>query len=225
VAHAGAGGDPESAEALARLCETYWFPLYAFVRRSGHEAADAEDLTQEFFARLLEKHYLAAADPQRGKFRSFLLAAMKHFLANEWDRAKAQKRGGGARRLSLNVECGESRLTLEPVHDLTPERLFERQWVLTLLDAVMRRLQDEYEMSGKAEQFAKLKGALTGDRDRLHYAAIGVELGLSEEAARQAASRLRKRYRELLRDQVAQTLAEPGDVEKEIRHLFEALGR
>ena len=225
VLRAGHREDRDADAALAVLCQRYWFPLYAYVRRRVADAHDAQDLTQEFFARLLEKHYLAVADPQRGKFRCFLLASLKHFLANEWNRGHAQKRGGGVRRLSLDLDCGESRLSLEPVDDTTPERLFERQWVLTLLDVVMRRLQGEYESSGKADQFEQLKGALTGQRDRLPYSALAAELGMSEEAVRQAASRLRKRYRELLREEVSQTLAEPGDVDDEIRSLFEVLGR
>lgn len=224
VLRAGNREDRGADAALATLCDRYWYPLYAYVRRRVADVNEAQDLTQEFFVRLLEKHYLAIADPQRGRFRSFLLASLKHFLANEWDRAKAQKRGGRVRPLSLDVECGESRLRLEPSHDLTPERLFERQWVLTLLDLVMRRLKGEYESSGKAEQFDRLKGSLTGDRERLPYAAVGADLGLSEEAARQAASRMRKRYRELLREEVAHTLAEPGEVDDEIRSLFEVLG-
>jgi RNA polymerase sigma-70 factor (ECF subfamily) len=182
-------------------------------------------MTQEFFAWLLEKNTLAVATPERGRFRAFLLTAVKNFLANQRDRAKTQRRGGGVHTWPLDLEAGESRLNLEPIDDMTPERLFERQWVLTLLDLVMRRLQDEYESSGKADQFEQLKGVLTGDRDRLPYAAMAAELKMSEEAARQAASRLRKRYRELLRAEVSQTLAEPGDVDDEIRSLFEVFGR
>ncbi len=222
---AGNRADRDADAALAALCQRYWFPLYAYVRRHVASAHDAQDLTQEFFARLLEKHYLAMADPQRGRFRCFLLASLKHFLANEWNRNRAQKRGGGVRRLSLDLDCGESRLGFEPAHNLTPERLFERQWVLTLLDVVMRRLQGEYESSGKANQFERLKSALTGDRQRLPYAAMAAELAMTEEAARQAASRLRKRYRELLREEVSQTLAEPAEVDDEIRSLFAVLGR
>jgi len=184
VLRAGHRNDRDADAALSVLCERYWYPLYAYVRRHVADAHEAQDLTQEFFARLLEKQYLAVADPQRGKFRCFLLASLKHFLANEWDRAHAQKRGGGVRHLSLDLEYGESRLRLEPSHDLTPERLFER----------------------------------------LPYAALAAELGMSEEAARQAANRLRKRYRELLRAEVAQTLAEPAEVDDEIRNLFEVLG-
>ncbi|MCY2996348.1 MAG: sigma-70 family RNA polymerase sigma factor [Planctomycetota bacterium] len=222
VLRAGHREDREAA--LAALCERYWYPLYAYVRRRVVDVNEAQDLTQEFFAWLLEKNALVHASRERGRFRSFLLTAVKNFLANQWDRTKARKRGGGIQRLSLDLDCGESRLHLEPSHDLTPERLFERQWVMTLLDLVMRRLLNEYESSGKADQFERLKGAMTGDRDRLPYAAVAAELGMSEEAARQAASRLRKRYRELLREEVAQTLAEPGDVDDEIRSFFEVLG-
>ena len=225
VLRAGHREDRNADVALAALCQRYWFPLYAYVRRRVADAHDAQDLTQEFFARLLEKRYLAVADPRRGKFRCFLLASLEHFLTNEWKRGHAQKRGGGVRPLRLDLEAGESRLSLEPVDDVTPERLFERQWVLTLLDLVMQRLEREYRLSGRSEQFERLKGALTGQRDGLPYAALGAELKISEEAARQAASRLRKRYRELLREEVSQTLAEPGEVDDEIRSLFEVLGR
>ena len=224
VLRAGRREDREAEAALAALCERYWYPLYAYVRRRTADVSEAQDLTQEFFAWLLEKNALVHAARERGRFRSFLLTAVKNFLANQRDRAKARKRGGGVRRLSLDLDCGESRLRLEPSHDLTPERLFERQWVLTLLDLVMRRLLAECEASGKAEQFERLKGALTGDRERLPYAAVAAELGLSEEAARQAASRLRKRYRELLREEVTQTLAEPREVDDEIRSFFAILG-
>jgi RNA polymerase sigma-70 factor (ECF subfamily) len=225
VLRAGHRGNPEADTALAALCQRYWFPLYAYVRRHAADAQDAQDLTQEFFVRLLEKQYLAVADPRRGKFRCFLLASLKHFLSNERDRAKTQKRGGGVRPLRLDLETGESRLSLQPVDDMTPERHFERQWVLTLLDLVMSQLEAEYRQSGNAEQFERLKGSLTGQRDHLPYAAIGAELNISEEAARQAASRLRKRYRQLLRAEVSQTLAEPGEIDDEIRSLFEILGR
>lgn len=221
---AGNRKDRDADTALAALCERYWYPLYACVRRRVADVHEAQDLTQEFFARLLEKNTLAVASPGRGRFRGFLRTALKNFLANEWDRAHAGKRGGAVRRLSLDLDAGESRVAIEPAHDLTPERLFDRQWALTLLDRVMRRLQDEYQSSGKAAQFERLKGTLTGDRGGLPYAALAADLGMSEDAARQAASRLRKRYRALLREEVAQTVAEPGDIEDEIRSLFEALG-
>jgi RNA polymerase sigma-70 factor (ECF subfamily) len=225
VVRAGHREDRDADAALAALCQRYWFPLYAYVRRHTPDVHEAQDMTQEFFAWLLEKNTLAVATPERGRFRAFLLTAVKNFLANQRDRAKTQRRGGGVHTWPLDLEAGESRLNLEPIDDMTPERLFERQWVLTLLDLVMRRLQDEYESSGKADQFEQLKGVLTGDRDRLPYAAMAAELKMSEEAARQAASRLRKRYRELLRAEVSQTLAEPGDVDDEIRSLFEVFGR
>ena len=183
VLRAGNRADLEADGALAALCERYWFPLYAYVRRRAAGVHEAQDLTQEFFARLLEKNALAAASPERGRFRGFLLAAIKNFLANQRDRAHALKRGGGARTLSLDLEYGESRLRMEPAHDLTPELLFQRQWVHTLLDFVMRRLQDEYQAAGKGVQFERLKDVLTGGRERLPYAAVAAELGMSEQAA------------------------------------------
>jgi RNA polymerase sigma-70 factor (ECF subfamily) len=221
VLRAGNRDDSGGRAALAALCERYWYPLYAYVRRRVTDVNDAQDLTQEFFARLLEKNVLAAALPQRGRFRSFLLAAMKNFLANEADRARTQKRGGGAGKLSLDFAAGESKLGLEPTHALSPERLFERRWAVTLLNAVMQRLEAEYLASGKAGQLDRLKAVLSGDRDLLPYAALAAELGMSEAATRQAASRLRGRYRQLLREEVAQTVAEPEEVEDEIRSLFQ----
>jgi RNA polymerase sigma factor (sigma-70 family) len=219
---AGRRGGPEADEALAELCRRYWLPLYAYARRRVADANEAEDLTQEFFARLLEKNALARASPERGRFRCFLLTAMKNFLANERDRANAQKRSGRG-RLSLDRYAAESQLRLEPGHDLTPERAYERQWALTLLEVVMGRLQAECAAAGKARHFELLKAAITGER-QAPYAAVAAQLGVSEDAARQAGHRLRKRYRELLREEVAHTLADPGDVEEEIRCLFEALG-
>jgi RNA polymerase sigma factor (sigma-70 family) len=224
VLRAGQSGSPEADEALAALCQRYWLPLYAYVRRRVPDGAEAEDLTQEFFARLLEKKALGRASPERGRFRSFLLAALKNFLANAWDRANAQKRGGRRGRLSLDFDAGASRLRLEPAHDLTPERAYERRWALTLLELVVGRLQGEFTAAGKARQFELLKGAITAGGHTLAWGAVAAELGVSEEAARQAAHRLRKRYRELLRDEIAQTVAGPADVEEEIRCLFEALG-
>ncbi|MGA2616052.1 MAG: hypothetical protein ABSF26_00500 [Thermoguttaceae bacterium] len=225
VLRAGHREDRDADAALAALCQRYWFPLYAYVRRRVADIHQAQDMTQEFFVWLLEKNTLAAASPERGRFRAFLLTAVKHFLANQRDRARTQKRGGGVRPLRLDLDAGESRLGLQPVDDMTPERLFERQWVLTLLDLVMQRLETEYRLSGRSQQFVRLQGALTGQRDRLPYAALAAELEISEEAARQAASRLRKRYRELLREEVSHTLAEPGEIDDEIRSLFEVLGR
>ncbi len=224
VLRAAQPDDSSARLALEMLCRRYWFPLYAFARRRVATMPEAQDLTQEFFLRLLEKNSLAAASPERGRFRSFLLTSLKNFLANEWDRATAQKRGGGRERLSLDWETGESRLSLEPTHTDTPEREFERQWALTLLDVVVRRLQDEFAMAEKSRQFELLKETLTGGRAVIDYATVAAELQMSEEAARQAAHRLRKRYRELLREEVAATVETPDEVEDEIGRLFEALG-
>jgi RNA polymerase sigma factor (sigma-70 family) len=224
VLRAGDRGDADSGASLAALCERYWFPLYAYVRRRGHEPHEAQDLTQAFFLRVLEKNVLAAATPERGRFRSFLLTSMKNFLANDWDRQQAEKRGGGRRPLSFDAAAGESRLSIDPADDVTPEKIYQRQWALTLLDSVIARLQEEFAAAGKERQFELLKAVLTGDRAFSGYAAAAAELGMSEEAARQAAHRLRKRYRELLREEVAQTVADPGEVDQEIQSLFQALG-
>lgn len=223
VLRAGKRQAKDADQALAWLCERYWYPLYAYVRRHRRDRHEAQDLTQAFFARLLEKEILASASPERGRFRSFLLTSLKNFLANEWDRAKSQKRGGRRAPFSLDLDTAESRLSLEPGHDLTPERIYERQWALTLLELVVSKLESEFSSAGKARQFELLKGAITGNPSALPYAVVATELGMSEDAARQAASRLRKRYRELLRAAVAETVAEPGDVDDEIRNLFEIL--
>lgn len=214
---------PQAQEALAVLCRTYWYPLYAFIRRQGFTADQAQDLTQEFFARLLEKDYLAAVDREKGKFRSFLLAACKHFLSNERDRARAQKRGGGREFVSIDPQLGESRYGLEPAHDATAERLFERRWALTLLEQVLARLREEFHQAGKGRLFELLKTCLTGDKT-VPYRRAGEELSLSESAVKVAAHRLRKRYRELLREEIGQTVSDPEQIDDEIRSLFAALG-
>ena len=224
VLAAGDVGRQDARQALSQLCLTYWYPLYAYVRRRGYSAHDAQDLTQAFFERILEKHGLEVADPARGRFRSFLLASMDHFLANEYDRRHAQKRGGGESPLSLDLTTGESRLHLELADNLTPERLFERKWALTLLDEAVRRLEAEYRHTGKGPLFDALRDALTGDRDRLPYAEIGAEVGLTDNACRQAAHRLRSRYRQLLREEVARTVADPAAVDEELADLLRALG-
>jgi RNA polymerase sigma-70 factor (ECF subfamily) len=215
---------PESRAALAALCGVYWYPLYAFVRRQGHDADRALDLTQEFFARLLERDDLAAVDRSKGRFRSFLLAACTHFLCNEHDRAHARKRGGGRAPLPINAALAEGRYGREPSHNETPELLFERRWALALLDQVLARLRQEYVAVGKGRLFEQLKGHLTGAGEGLPHARAAAELGLSEGAVKVAVHRLRKRYGELLRDEIAQTLDDPAEVEDEIRALFAALG-
>lgn len=224
VVAAGGTESDDARVAFSELCQTYWHPLYAYIRSRGYSAADAQDLTQAFFTRLFEKHSLEVADRQRGKFRSFLLASLDHFLSNELDRARAQKRGGGRLPISLDFAAGESRVNLEPAHQLTAERLFERHWALALLDTVVERLEAEYREAGKARHFESLREALAGDRDRPDYAAIGQRLDLTADAARQAAHRLRKRYRTLLREEVGRTVADPAEVDEELAALFRALG-
>ena len=218
--HAGPGAD----EALAILCETYWFPLYAFVRRQGHSPHDAEDLTQAFFARLLEKRYLENIQREGGRFRSFLLTALKRFLANEWDRAQTQKRGGKRTIIALDRETAESRYQIEPAHALTADKLYERQWAQALLDRVMNLLRDEYAGAGKLEWFARLSGTLGRPRGEAPYRELATALGTTEAAVKMGAQRLRARYRALLRAEVAHTVARPEEIEEEIRHLFAVFG-
>lgn len=223
VLAAGRRASPEADRALAALCGTYWYPLYAFARRRGLDAEEARDRTQGFFARLLETEGLAAADRSRGRFRSFLLASFSHFLANEWDRRRARKRGGGRPTLALDFASGESRYGSEPSHDATPERLFERRWALALLDRALGRLEAEYRAAGKADLFDALRPALAGDRGT-PYAELAARLGTTEGAVKVAAHRLRGRCREAVRAEIAETVATEADIDDELRHLFEALG-
>jgi RNA polymerase sigma factor (sigma-70 family) len=218
--HAG----PDADEALAILCQTYWYPLYAFVRRQGHGPHDAEDLTQSFFARLLEKRYLDGIRREGGRFRSFLLTALKRFLANEWDRAHAAKRGGTRTILSLDRDSAESRYQIEPAHELTPDKLYERQWAQALLDRVMTLLREEYSGAGKADWFARLSGTLGRPRGEAPYRELAAALGTTEAAVKMGVQRLRARYRALLRAEVAHTVASPDEIETEIRHLFAMFG-
>lgn len=223
VLSAGRKSSPSAQAALAELCRRYWYPLYVFARRSVANVEDARDLTQEFFVRLLEKKTLAHADPQRGRFRSFLLTSLKHFLSNEWDKAKRHKRGGGRSTISLDFAARDAELAFEPAHNCTPERLFERHWALTLLDQVLGALRAEYAAADKEELFECLKGSLAAQASAATYASTAARLGMTAGAVKAAAHRLRKRYRELLRAEVAQTVAEPADVEDELRDLFAAL--
>jgi RNA polymerase sigma factor (sigma-70 family) len=224
VLAAGGHTDSTSArDALERLCRNYWVPIYAFVRRQGHNPHDAEDLTQEFFARLLEKNYLADADRAKGRFRSFLLASLKHFLANEWDKAKAQKRGGGRVLISIDADAMETAFGAELAHELTADKIFERRWALALLDQVLRRLREEYTCDCKQKQFEQLKQTLTEASRSVPYAEIATRLGTSEGAVKVAVHRLRQRYRELLRAEIADTVASPAEIDDEIRNLFAAL--
>ena len=213
---------PSAEEALAVLCRAYWYPLYAFVRRRGYGAEDAQDLTQGFFARLLEKDGLASVDRAKGRFRSFLLAAMQHFLANEWDRQQAQKRGGGIVLISIDDAEAERRYHNEPAEQITAEQLFDRRWALTLVDQVLARLGQEMADAGKAAQFDALKFCLTGERGAA-YAEIAGRLRTTEGALKVAIHRLRDRYRTLLRAEIAETVGSDADVDDELRQLFSAL--
>ena len=223
VLTAGHGDTTRAHDALAHLCGTYWYPLYAYARRRGSSPHDAQDLTQEFFARLLEGNWVARADQHRGRFRSFLLSAMKHFMANEWNKAQAQKRGGGRPMLSLDDDSAEDRYRLEPAEKATPESLFERGWALTLLDGVLARLEQEYCRAGKQAWMEAMRPALTADREAIDYGEMARKLGVTETAARVAVHRLRHRYRQLIRAEVAGTVASPEEVEAEMRHLFQVL--
>jgi RNA polymerase sigma factor (sigma-70 family) len=226
VVSAGRGHSPEAGQALAALCENYWFPLYAFVRRAGRSAEDAQDLTQEFFVRLLAKNYLADADRDRGRFRSFLLGAMKHLLANERRRQGTQKRGGGLPTISLDFRSGEDRYRrIEPADSLTPERLYERRWALTLLDLVLERLREEFRAAGKSDLFDTLKPLLAAGPAKTSYRDVAEGLAMSEGAVKVAVHRLRRRYRKLLREEIARTLVGPEAVEDELRELLAAVGR
>lgn len=217
--------DEDAREALERLAESYWFPLYAYVRRRGHDEETARDLTQGFFALLLEREDVAVASPQRGRFRSFLLTAMQHFLVNEAERERALKRGGGATPISIDSGQADSRLSLDPEDPQTPEALFERSWARSVLERTLGRLRLDYGERGKAELFEALKDHLVGAADGTPYAALAKDLGLSEGALKVAVHRMRRSYRAHLRREVADTVDDPADVEDELRRLFEALSR
>jgi RNA polymerase sigma-70 factor (ECF subfamily) len=223
IAAAQDGAAPAARQALADLCAAYWFPVYAYVRRRGHDHHAAQDLTQAFFARLLEKNDLAAADRTRGRFRAFLLAACQHFLANCHDHDTAKKRGGGRLPVSLDFGDAEARYAHEPAHADTPERLFDRRWALELLDRALAELRTEYEESGRAKLFAALKECLTGGAE-VGYAELAGQLGMTEGAVEVAVHRLRQRYRDRLRAAIAETVRAPEDVDDEVRDLFAALG-
>ncbi len=224
VLSAGRNSSPDSKRALAYLCESYWYPLYVYVRRRVNNVDDAQDLTQAFFVHLLEMGTVARADRTRGRFRAFLITAFKNFLANEWQKARAEKRGGHKLRLSIDLDAGESKYQIEPAHELTPEKLFERRWVTTLLDQVLDRLRSELEEAGKANHFEHLKEGLTGDSEAIDYRQAAAALGITPTAAKQAAYRLRKRYRQLFREEVARTVADESEIDEEIGRLLVTLG-
>jgi RNA polymerase sigma factor (sigma-70 family) len=222
VSAAGAASTAASRQALGQLCESYWHPLYCYARRRGYSADEARDQTQGFFTTLIEKGYVRAADPQRGRFRSFLLTAFKHFLANEYDRERALKRGGGSTLVALDAEEAEQRFRGEPPDERTPERVYERRWALALLDLALGRLREEFAASEQEARFDGLKEFLTGDA--APYALAAERLGMTEGAVKVAVHRLRKRFRELVRAEIARLVEDPRDVDDEIRVLFSALG-
>jgi RNA polymerase sigma-70 factor (ECF subfamily) len=214
-----------SQDALASLCQTYWHPVYAFIRRNGYDREQAEDLTQGFFALLLEKNYLLEANSERGKFRSFLLTAVKHFLANEWDRTHALKRGGRQLLVSIDIVEAELWSASSVMETETPENLFERRWALSLLEQVASRLRAEYVTAGKANDFEALFRFINGDVDGVPYDVVAAQLGLSAGGARTAVHRMRRRYRDLLRGEIAETVSHSDEIDDEIRFLLSTLSK
>lgn len=223
VLAAGASDAPRAREAMTALCEQYWFPLYAFARSRGSGPEEAEDLTQGFFAHVLEKHALRNVDPDRGRFRSFLLASFRHFISDERSRQQAKKRGGGVAALSLDAAAAEERYALEPVDELTPEKTFERQWALTVIEQTVARLRERYASRGKLDHFEALKVFLSGEKRPVPYAEVAPRLGISELAVKVAVHRLRKRFRDALREEIAQTVSAKAEIDEELRALYSAL--
>ena len=224
VLEAGRGDSPEAAAALERLCGAYWYPLYAYVRRQGHAPHDAQDLLQDFFVRLLERNSFRLADRNRGRFRTFLLTSLQHFLINEWRKANRQKRGGGRRLLSLDAEGTETRFLAEPADERSPDKAFERAWAMVVLDRVLDQLQAEAAATGRGRVFDEVKAFLTGEDPESSYADVGRRLGLPESNLRVTVHRLRHRYRELLRKEISLTVEDPTIIDEEIRNLIAALG-
>ncbi len=214
---------PASAQALETLCQTYWYPLYAFIRSSGYSPPDAQDLTQEFFSRLLARDYLRVVDPEKGRFRTFLRMALKRFLANEWERRGAEKRGGGCTHLSFDTTMAEQQFETERVDALAPDQVYDRRWALALLDQATNRLEREYTATGKATEWHHLRSYLTAERGGIPYAEIAAVLQTTEGAARVAIHRLRRRFRELFREVVAETVSAPEEAEQEMRHVLQVL--
>ena len=223
VVAAGRQDAPLAQAALEQLCQLYWYPLYAYVRRRGYSSEDAKDLTQAFFARLLQRNWVGDADRERGRFRTFLLTAMSRFLSDEWDKIRALKRGGGAIHVPLQLDSAETRYGHEPADNTTPEQCFERRWALMLLETVLQQLRGEYERHDKAGLFAALNSCLVGVSESQPYAQLAAQLKMNEGAVKVAVHRLRKRYRELLRAEIARTTVAPGEVDDELRHFLAVL--
>jgi RNA polymerase sigma factor (sigma-70 family) len=220
VLAAGEEGSEQAHAAMSRLCQTYWFPVYAFIRKKGHSPEQAQDFTQEFFAGFLEKNYVAKATRQRGRFRVFLMSSVQNFLHNQHDKAQAQKRGGGQQFLSLDYRDAEERYQVEPIEEIDPTKIFEQQWAATLLETVLSRLKDEFAAEGRAGLFEELQAHLWGDATSIPYPRLAEKCGLTASNVKTIAHRFRQRYRELLREEIAQTVAKPGEVDDEIRHLM-----
>ena len=216
---------PQSEEALETLCRTYWYPLYVFARRQGRQPHDAQDLVQEFFVRLLQKDYLDAAEQERGRFRTFLIMAFKRFLANEWDRSRAQKRGSGQTPLPLDPELSENRYQEEASVEMAADLAFDRHWAVTLLDQTLARLRDEHQKQGKGAEFEILRQFLAVGKDPITYGEVANQLGQSEASVKMAVHRLRRRYQAAFREAIAQTVATLADVEEEMRHLLQVLSQ
>jgi DNA-directed RNA polymerase specialized sigma24 family protein len=225
VLSAGNSTTPDAQAALEKLCRAYWYPLYLYVRRQGNAPHDAQDLTQEFFARLLERNYLETVQPSKGKFRSFLLVALKHFLANQRERARAAKRGGGMALISLDEDTAENLYLLEPAATASPEDAFEKRWAITLLERAFAQVRQEYADAGKGQLFEKMKLFLEERSGHGDYALAAAGLGMTPNATAVAVHRLRQRYRAVVRVEVAHTLARPEEIEEEMRHLFATLAR
>lgn len=224
VLAAGDDAAAESANALERLCAIYWFPIYTYLRRQNYSRDDAQDLTQSFLAHLLANHRLRTVHPEKGKFRSFLLGSLKNFLANEWNKNNALKRGGQFTLISLDADLTEDRFKREPWHEATPEKAFERSWALMLLDSVLAGLREEYTAEGKAVLFDGIQIYLSGDKGAVPYAEMAARLDLSESALKMSVLRMRRRFGELLRAEIANTVSQPDEIDEEIRCLFAAVG-
>jgi RNA polymerase sigma factor (sigma-70 family) len=225
VLAAGRGTDPRAAEALEQLCRVYWYPLYAFLRRQGHGVEDAQDLVQGFFYHLLRREILHLAEPGRGRFRSFLLGTLKHFVSDEASKMKARKRGGGQPIISLDWAGAEGRFQREPADEASPDRLFERRWAMTLLDRALDQLRAECGAEGRSDLFEQLQDFVTGEKGPISYSEAAARLGMSLSAVKSAILRLRRRYHELVREEVSQTVSRPDEVEEELRYLIEVFSR
>lgn len=223
VVTAGHGHAAEAAAALETLCRAYWYPLYAYVRRCGYPHEDAQDLTQDFFSQLLAKDYVARADPDKGRFRSFLLAGLKNLMSHQREKARRLKRGGDHVFFSIDEQKAEDRYRCEPADELTPERVFERSWTATLLERAAQRLREEYGASGRAELFEELRGFRLDAPEPPAYAEAAARLGLSDSAVKSAIRRMRQRHHQLVRDEIAHTVSDPAEVDEEIRHLLQVV--